>query len=145
KALAASADILTPNITEACFLTDTPYTGEDISIETAEQLIKKIYSVTNAQTVLTGIIKSDKIINMTFDGRDISLNESARETKVFSGTGDIFASVVCAFTVKGRPLHEAVDIAGRFISSAIERTVLSGEPLSEGVIFEPLLCRLGTL
>ena len=143
KRLAVMADILTPNITEACFLTDTPYRGEEIYPEEAVKLIRKTAEITSAKIVLTGIVKDDKMINMTYDDGDIRMSEVNREKQVFSGTGDIFSSVVCAFVLKGRSLHEAVRISGEFISQAIERTVFSGTPLSEGVIFEPLLYKLG--
>lgn len=145
KRLAAHADILTPNITEACFLTDTLYRGEEIYPQAATELIKKLGEKTQAKIVLTGIVKNDKILNMTYSEGDIQLSEVERESRVFAGTGDIFSSVVCAFILKGKPLHKAVDIAGKFISTALERTTISNTPLAEGVIFEPLLYKLGNM
>lgn len=145
KRLAMRADILTPNITEACFLTGEQYFGEEMEYNAAAELIKKISSITNGKIVLTGIVQKDKIINMTYDNDDIRLSEVKRESRILSGTGDIFASAVCAFVLKGFTLYEAVDIAGKFISAAIERTVFSNAPLSEGVIFEPILYRLGEI
>lgn len=145
KRLAMHADILTPNITEACFLTETQYKGEEIFYDEAVELVKKISNTINGKIVLTGIVKKDKIINMTYSDGDIKLSEVKRESQVFSGTGDLFSSVVCAFVLKGSTLHEAVDIAGKFISAAIEKTVLSDTPLSEGVIFEPVLYKLGEM
>lgn len=145
KRLAMHADILTPNITEACFLTGSEYKGEDISLEDATDLVKKIGSMINGNIVLTGIVKKDKIINMTYSSGNIQLSEVKRESHIFSGTGDIFSSVVCAFVLKGFSLHDAVDIAGKFISAAIEKTIISDTPLSEGVVFEPVLFKLNSL
>lgn len=145
KRLADCADILTPNITEMCFLTDSEYCGEDITPEQAIELMKKLRQRTNAKIVLTGIARENKMINMTYDSSGINMSEVQRENKVFSGTGDIFSSIVCAFTLKGKSLHEAVNIAGKFISSSIERTVSSETSLTEGVIFEPLLYKLGQI
>lgn len=145
KILAMHADILTPNITEACFLTGTPYTSEEIYPHKATELIKKLGNQVEAKIVLTGIVKHDKIINMTYSGGDIQLSEINRENNVYSGTGDIFSSIVCAFILKGKPLHKAVDIAGKFISTAIERTSISNTSLTEGVVFEPLLYKLGSI
>lgn len=142
KRLVKHADILTPNITEACFLTDTLYCGEEIYPQKATELVKKLGEKTNAKIVLTGIVKQDKILNMTYSNGDIQLSEVIREKKIYSGTGDIFSSVVCAFILKGKPLHKAVDIAGRFISEAIERTSVTNSPLTEGVVFEPVLHKL---
>ena len=142
KRLVKYADILTPNITEACFLTDTEYCGENVYLQKATDLVKKLSEKTQAKIVLTGIVKQDQILNMTYSEGDIQLSEVVREKKIYSGTGDIFSSVVCAFILKGKPLHKAVDIAGRFISEAIEKTSVSNTPLEEGVVFEPLLHKL---
>ncbi len=142
KRLVKSADILTPNITEACFLTDTLYLGEEIYPQKATELVKRLSEKTQAKIVLTGIVKQDKILNMTYSDGDIQLSEVLREKNIYSGTGDIFSSVVCAFILKGKPLHKAVDIAGRFISEAIEKTAVSNTPLTEGVVFEPVLHKL---
>lgn len=145
KRLTKYADILTPNITEACFLTDTEYCGEEIYLKKATELVKKLSEKTQAKIVLTGIVKQDKILNMTYSGGDIQLSEVVREKRIYSGTGDIFSSVVCAQILKGKPLYKAVDIAGEFISEAIERTSVTGAPLTEGVVFEPLLYKLGKI
>lgn len=145
KKLAMHADILTPNITEACFLTDTTYTGEDIYPHAATELIKKLGNQIESKIVLTGIVKQDKIINMTYSGGNIELSEINHEKNIYSGTGDIFSSIVCAFILKGKPLHKAVEIAGKFISVAIEQTSISNTPLTEGVVFEPLLYKLGNI
>ena len=145
KNLAMYADILTPNITEACFLSDTSYTGEDIYPHKATELIKKLGNQVEAKIVLTGIVKQDKIINMTYTGGDIELSEINREKNVYSGTGDIFSSIVCAFILKGKQLNKAVDIAGKFISDAIQRTTISNTTLNEGVVFEPILYKLGNI
>lgn len=145
KRLTKYADILTPNITEACFLTDTEYCGEEIYPHKAAELVKKLREQTQAKIVLTGIVKQDKILNMTYSGGDIQLSEVLREKHIYSGTGDIFSSVVTAFILKGKPLHKAVDIAGKFISEAIERTSVTNAPLTEGVVFEPILYKLGKM
>lgn len=143
RRLISRSDIITPNITEACFLTGMPYTGEDISGETAEELIKRLSDLCSGQIVLTGIESEDVMINLVYDGNDVTFCEIPREKQVFSGTGDIFASVVCAMILKGKTLVQAVNCAGEFISGAIKYTVKSGAPLTEGVIFEPLLYTLG--
>ncbi|MCM1228443.1 MAG: pyridoxamine kinase [Clostridium sp.] len=139
KRLIAHADLITPNITEACFLTETQYTGEDISDGTARELCRKLADMGSMQVVLTGIVRYDNMINITYDGSGFNFDAIHRESQIFSGTGDIFASVVCAMILKGRSLTEAVTAAGEFISRAIEYTVNAGSPLKEGIVFEPVL------
>lgn len=143
RGLIAHSDIITPNITEACFLTGIPYTSEDISDETADKLIKSLSELCGGQVVLTGIERKDVMTNLVYDGSNLTFCDIIREKQVFSGTGDIFASVVCAMILKGKTLVQAVSDAGEFISDAIKYTVKSGAPLTEGVIFEPVLYTLG--
>lgn len=143
RGLITHSDIITPNITEACFLTGTPYTGEDISSETADRLIRTLSEICGGNVVLTGIEKADVMVNMVYDGSAVTFCEIPREKQMFSGTGDIFASVVCAMILKGKTLVQSVNTAGKFISDAINYTVKSGAPLTEGVIFEPVLYTLG--
>lgn len=139
RSLVSRADLITPNITEACFLTGTEYTGEEISMSSARELLKKLACLGCGQIVLTGIVKGDNMVNMTLSEGNISVDERYRESRVFSGTGDIFASVLCAFILKGASVAESVEKAGKFISLSIENTLKLGTPLSEGVVFEPVL------
>jgi pyridoxine kinase len=143
KALISHADLITPNITEACFLTGTEYKGEDISIDEAKELAVKLSDSGCKRVALTGIVSKNSMINLTYSDGEFDIDELHRETRIFSGTGDIFASVVAAFIMKGTTVFEAVSFAGKFISMAIEKTVELNTPLSEGVVFEPLLYVLG--
>jgi pyridoxine kinase len=139
KKLAACADLITPNITEACFLTGDEYSGEEISDSFAKELAYRLEDMGVGRIVLTGIARAENIVNMTYDSNEFYFDYVHRESRIYSGTGDIFASVVTAFLLKGKPLAEAVQIAGDFISKSIEYTVTAGAPLQEGVVFEPIL------
>lgn len=145
KDLIALADLITPNITEACFLTETEYTGEDISYNKAKEIALKLENMGCGHIALTGIVKGNSILNMTYEYGIAEFDELHRETRTFSGTGDIFASVVCALILKGATVAEAVSVAGKFISESIEYTIKLNTPLSEGVVFEPLLYMLGNI
>ena len=53
--LCKKADILIPNITEACLLTETPYESGPYSKDYIETLIDKLKKVTDKKIVLTGV------------------------------------------------------------------------------------------
>lgn len=142
KNLVRQADIITPNITEACFLTGTDYKGEEIDDSFAEELIKKLGDMTNGKIALTGIVRNEKIINFTYENGEIRQSEIKRETRVFSGAGDIFSAVVCALNFRDFSFYESVYIAGLFVSASIEKTISLDAPLSEGIVFEPVLRRI---
>lgn len=140
--LVSHADLATPNITEACFMTGTPYTGENISDNKAEELCKKIFDSGCKNIVLTGIVRENNIINFSFDGNSFFMDKICRESRIYSGTGDIFASVVCGLMLKGIGIPECVKAAGKFISEAIRNTTEMNAAIKEGVVFEPLLYKL---
>ena len=60
----------------------------------------------------------------------------------FSGTGDLFASVICASCVKGLSIQEAVEKATYFLQEAIEEASKENIPRNHGVNFEKYLSRL---
>lgn len=140
--LVSIADIITPNVTEACYLTSTQYKGEDISISNAKEIIKKLQDKGCKACIITGIESNDKLVNLVFENSQI--NEiSIKKAKSHSGTGDLFASIVTGLLVKGKSLTGATDIASRFIYDVLEFTYNNNPPQMDGVLFEPLLYRLG--
>lgn len=60
----------------------------------------------------------------------------------FSGTGDLFASVICGSLVKGKSVQEAVEKATFFLQEAIEEATIEGIPPNHGVNFEKYLSKL---
>lgn len=140
--LVTIADIITPNVTEACYLTSTDYKGEDISIFEAKEIIKKLQIKGCKSCIITGIESNDKLVNLVLENSQI--NEiSINKTKSHSGTGDLFASIVTGFLVKGKTLTQATDIASKFIYDVLEFTYNNSPPSMDGVLFEPLLYKLG--
>lgn len=142
RALVAEADIITPNITEACLLTDTPYQGESISEREAAALSERLLRLGCSAAVITGIVREDTIGNLTNDGHSLRFTHVHRTECLFSGTGDLFASVLCGALARGKALSDAVTVAGEFLSAVTQYTLQQNTPADEGVLFEPLLVRL---
>lgn len=140
--LVSIADVITPNVTEACFLTSTEYTGEDISINKAKEMIKKLKEKGCSCCVITGIQSSEKIVNLVFEN-DVIDEITIKKAKSHSGTGDLFASIVTGLLVKGKSLNIATEIASRFIYDVLDFTYKNNYSEMDGVLFEPLLYRLG--
>ncbi len=143
RELAAEADVITPNITEACLLTGVPYRGECLSTEEAASLAARMTACGCGAVVITGIVQENRIGNLTFEDDEIHFSSVHRTECLFSGTGDLFASVLCGALARGRCLQEAAEEAGAFLSAVTQETLLRGTPAEEGVLFEPLLYRLG--
>ena len=143
KRLVSLADVITPNVTEACHLTGTEYTGENISLKIAEQLAEKLCEIGTKSVVITGIDNGDTLVNFIYENGKATPVSIPKSKKVFSGTGDIFASVLTGSLVKGNSLITATKTASDYIYRCLEFTIKNNTPVSEGVLFEPLLYTLG--
>lgn len=141
--LIAEADLITPNITEACLLTDTPYQGEAVDFDDALEIAKKLKNMGCGEVVLTGLQREETIDNLMFDGARTEIVTARRTKSVFNGTGDLFSSVLCGALALGYSTKRSVELAAEFIRDVTDYTLRHGTPASEGLLFEPLLANLG--
>jgi pyridoxine kinase len=136
------ADVLTPNLTEACVLANRPY---DPAITDAEllELCQQLTSRHATKIVVSGIARGSELVNFVFE-RDCSPQLFA-EPKIGndrSGSGDVFASVILADAVNGVPFAESVQRASNFVAKAVARTVEMGIPEQDGLAIEEVLTEL---
>ena len=140
--LVASADIVTPNLTEACFLLDEPYPGEKISRETAKDHLRRLTGMGPRIAVLTGLSLSESNgCNMAYDAtRDQTwIVPYDQVPERYPGTGDLFASAFLGSLLSGDSLPDALDRATQYLSRTVLETYRHGTPVREGVLFEKTL------
>jgi pyridoxine kinase len=141
--LARKANIITPNLTEACFLTDTAYTDSP-SDEKLREIAKRLDPENKKSLVITGITTADNLItNFISDKGSISKYDSVSTAPSRSGTGDLFASIVAAAAVKDIAFTDSVVIAADFVKLSTEHSHKIGAAETDGAVFEPFLYRLG--
>lgn len=87
-------------------------------------------------------IKRESIGNLAVTPEEHFYLESPYTGRSFSGTGDLFASVICASLVKGLSVEEAVRKASNFLQEAIEGATAENIPRDHGVSFEKYLGKL---
>ncbi len=142
KRLAQAADVLTPNLTELCLLTDVPF-AEIAACPEAEKLsrIERAARAAAAEraVIVTGIPLNGDIGNLTVSGGRARLTRSERIGESFSGTGDIFSSVVLGCLLRGDTVFEATETAADFVSMAIADTIKEPHDPLYGVNFEKFL------
>ena len=139
KKLVRYADILTPNLTEACILTDTQY-HDNWSKKELDTLAEKLSSIGPEKIVITGIQQGKYVANFCYEKNKASY--MIRTVKVgtqMSGTGDIFTSIIAADAVNGVDFHTSVRKASIFIKKCILKSIELDIPLTDGVCFEELL------
>ena len=137
------ADILTPNLTEACILTDTEYRHEGWSEESVRELAIKLSGEGKRKVVITGIYMEDYIGNYIYEqGKYETMIKSHIVGEERSGTGDIFSSIIVADAVNGVDFKESVEKAAAFICKCIAKSIEMNIPKTDGVCFEELLHEL---
>lgn len=122
KSLCKDADILIPNITEACFLTDTEYRA-DYDKNYINELMKKLYELSNATVVLTGVsFNEGKTGVLVYENKETSYYEHTLIAKGSHGTGDVYASAFTGALLNDKAIFEAAKIAADYTVKCIENT-----------------------
>lgn len=146
--LAKSADIITPNLTELCILTGTDfeklnsYCESDDFLDRIGEVAKGAISHSEQKIVVTGISKSGCLYNGVFSKQDCDFVKAECHGGSFSGTGDIFASIVFASVVNGENLVSAVEKAVSFIEKATADTAKEPYDRNDGINLEKFLYQL---
>jgi pyridoxine kinase len=144
KELAFYADCITPNVTEAEFLSgnfdiENYYTEEDVF-----SLCDRLVMHNTQKVIITGIpAPNGKLAVCCLDAetgrRKIYYQKHIKG--IYHGTGDIFASVAAGLLLNGKNIEEAAEFASDFVSDCIDASKKDKEH-SYGVHFEEKLYRL---
>ncbi len=157
--LVGNAHVITPNLTEALLLL---YGKEGMEKRYASLLeldgrkrleqigkigeqLKKEYGLQAA--VITGVESQAELCvhqmgNLVVENGHSSWCFVPKIGGSYSGTGDLFASVLSAGLVKEMSMMSCVELAVNFLSKAIAQTVQEGTDRNDGVCFEAYLGEL---
>lgn len=142
SSLVPFADILTPNLTEACILTKTEYCP-DITESELEKICIALSEMGPEKIVISGLERDGDLENFVFEKGKASI--TVKEHKVGScrsGTGDVFSSIITADAVNGADLSQSVHRASSFIAKVLRRAVELDIPLTDGICFEEFLSEI---
>ena len=156
--LVRRATVITPNLTEALLLLYGAQRAhvlwKDLSLMDEERLLKftestgkELSKEFDTEVVITGIDlpareNHQKIGNLICQDGNTTWVTAAKEGGSYSGTGDLFASVLSAGMVKGMDTVDSVRKAVKFLSKGIHDAVLEGTDRNEGICFERYLSEL---
>jgi len=142
--LVSLASVATPNLTELCLLT-----GEDFAAVTAdpacrdrvEAMARRLMAEGCAAVVVTGVESGDCIENCVLSAADASAEwiGGHRVEQNFAGTGDVFASVLCGWLLRGLELTDAVRRTTDFVCRATAATAELHTNNQDGIAFESFL------
>ena len=136
--LVSYADLVVPNLTEACFMLDIPYT-EEYDEEYIKNILVRLTKLGAKRSALTGI---------TFDNKTLGAYSYDSETGRFfyyaneylpvryHGTGDIFASATVGALMRGQSVENALSVAVDYTYECIRLTMEDEDRRFYGVNFE---------
>lgn len=149
--LVKHADVITPNVTEACLLSGLSYEKlhayeqKEDYIKALEEAGKHLQQSISAEVIITGMNppadaeEQQMIGDMYLSGEKTFYHAMEYNGKSYSGTGDLFASVIMGSMMRGVTLEKAVESAVSFLTAAIHDATDEGIPEIEGVNFEKYL------
>lgn len=153
RRLALTADIITPNLTELCLLTDSDY--KDLAgIQEIEALSERITELSRSlcshgprHVIVTGIQfvdsqNAEQMGNLYVTETDSRLLAFPHIGGSYSGTGDLFASCLAAGAARGNDLCSVIRMAGTFLEMALADTVKEKIPRNDGINYEKYLSLL---
>lgn len=137
------ADLVTPNLTEACKLLDMPYPKDGIVSDVdLEYMASELADRGPAQVIITGLSDGDTIRNFVFEAGRGSVIATPKIGGDRSGSGDAFAAIVAGSLINGESLFSAVQKATDFISKCISYAAELELPWNYGLPFEEYLREL---
>lgn len=162
RELCSTADVVLPNITEACFLTGVKVNGEErvligasAAATTSATLTRHrlSFSADEIDSIVAGLkglgAKNVVITSANLEGRSCTIvGKEGQEgwrpfyykeiPAQFAGTGDTFTSLVASSVMRGNPLEEAVPKAMKVMEYLIS-TNFQNEDKYKGIPIEQYL------
>ena len=141
KSLVHYADILTPNLTELCTLTDVKYREEGFNDAELATMCQKLVEQGPEHIVVTGIrYNSKQIMNYVYSkGEEPRIVMVDRIGGDRSGTGDVISSIIAGMYLNGHDFYESVKKAAEFVSKCLRYCEDNNVPTHWGLCFEMYL------
>lgn len=123
--LCKKANLIIPNVTEACIMTNTPYLGKVQTKEQIECLIAKLFDLGVENVVLTSVCFEEGTLGTATAKKDepIIYYTNKEINGYFHGTGDVFGSALVGAYVNGVSLEKASMIAADYVIESIKETI----------------------
>ena len=140
--LVAVADIITPNLTEAAILLGEKYPDAPLNTSQAKSWLVRLSELGPKIVVITSVpIASGGIATIGYDKNSNSFWKIINDYVPisYSGSGDMFASILIGGILKGDSLPIAMNRATSFTQMAIKTTYSYGTHWTDGIMLEPQL------
>lgn len=139
RELCQFADVLIPNVTEACLLTGIPYPEKPHTKESIKAIIEQLTKNAKQSMILSGVIQDESKVGTAFVAKgstEVSYAFSKAYPGHFDGVGDLFTSVIAGFLFQNKGLKRANEVAVNYISRVVKRTIEEQINPLYGIAFE---------
>lgn len=138
--LCAQADIIVPNMTEACYMLGIEYKSGPYAEDYIKDILVRLTDLGCPVAAMTGVVLEDAADKQGVMAYDSVKNEfysyyNSNLPVKFHGTGDIYASTMCGALALGKDLDYAIRIAVDYTVECIRRSIGDDEH-KYGVRFE---------
>lgn len=136
RLLALKADVITPNLTEACILLEEEPVSS-LPVKKVKKMAEKLMKHGIKKVVITGVVYEDKIYNIIGNNNDITHISNSMIHKSYSGTGDLLTSILTAgILLNKHNFTYIVKTATDFIEMATAQAFHEKTDHNDGVAFE---------
>jgi pyridoxine kinase len=123
KRLCVNADIVVPNLTEACLLSETPY-QDNLDKEAIIGILKKLRLLGMKTIVLTGVSFDEETTGvMVYENDDLMYYEHQKLSKGRNGTGDVFSSSLMGALMNDHSVYDSSRIAADYTLECLKSTI----------------------
>lgn len=137
KKLCAKADIVIPNLTEACLMLGIEYNDGIFTEEYVKEILDGLLAMGAKTPVLTGVYFDDEKLGAAcLENGEIKYAFANKVKAMYHGTGDVFGSALIGALMDGFALQASLEIAAKYTSGCIDRTLRFQPDRTYGVDFE---------
>ena len=147
KKLIQKANVIYPNITEACLLTDTPYPPGKITMDFTRELAKKLAELGPEYIIITVCLDSEELTGVQLYTKETDAFFDFYKTKYphhFYGTGDTLAALATACILQEMSTEDALSFTLKFIDEVLQLSSQQPEKIPFGLPIEKKLGMLTT-
>ena len=147
RKLIQHAQVIYPNITEACLLTETAYPSGEITMDFTRELAKKLAELGPEHIIITGCPDSEELTGVQLYTKETDSFFDFYKTKYphhFYGTGDTLAALATACILQGLPIEDALSFTLQFIDEVLQLGNQQPEQIPFGLPIEKKLGMLTT-
>lgn len=144
RRLVKFADVIVPNVTEACLITGYPY-SDKLGPADYPVIAQQLIALGAKHVVLTGVFqeadKQEEEIGYYIYSQELPgyYHMHAKEDTWFKGVGDVTVSLLAAYYFLGLDVKEAVIRSADYVQQAIQHSLTVARDQKLGIYFEPII------